>query len=228
MTASRDWHLWHRHYDDPTSSLSRRLEVVRDQLDLLLTRLHRREHVEAIRLVSLCAGDGRDALPILARKTELRVRALLVELDQTLSEAARRSAIDLGLGSVLVRTADAGDTASFADFCPADVLMLCGVFGNISDDDVQHTINHLPRLLAPGASVIWTRGRRTDEADPSAVGDDPSEWVREQFRSAGFDETALVRPSDAGFRVGVNRLASPPSPYTPAKSLQLRRRSLTG
>jgi len=216
MTASRDWHLWHHQYDDPTSSLSRRLDVVRDQLDKLLTRLHTPGRVEVTRLVSLCAGDGRDVLPTLARHHQQPVRALLVELDQPLTAAARLSAIDLGLDNVLVRTADAGDTTSFADFCPADVLMLCGVFGNISDDDVQRTIKHLPRLLAPGASVIWTRGRRAGQADPSAAGDDPSRWVRELFQSAGFDETAFVRPSDAGFRVGVNRLASPPSPYEAA------------
>ena len=217
MRPARDWHQWHREYDDPTSSLSHRLNVVREQLDQVLSRLEVRGNGGRTQLVSLCAGDGRDTLPVLASRADQHVHALLVELDDTLAGTARKSARGLGLEDLVVRAADAGSTESFADYCPADVFMLCGVFGNISDAGIERTVGHLPALLAPGASVIWTRGRRADRRDPSAAGADPSEWVRELFASAGFDETAFVRPSDMRFRVGVHTLRVEPSPFEPAR-----------
>jgi hypothetical protein len=58
---ARDWHAWHDEYDDPASSLSRRLVVVRRQVDAIL-----RARPGPTRLVSMCAGDGRDVLPVLA------------------------------------------------------------------------------------------------------------------------------------------------------------------
>ena len=58
----KDWAAWHGRYDDPALSLSRRLGAVqariRDALD--------QAGPGRIRLVSLCAGDGRDVLGVLA------------------------------------------------------------------------------------------------------------------------------------------------------------------
>jgi hypothetical protein len=208
---ARDWHDWYGHYDDPTSSLSRRLGVVRDQLRLTLDAMTRPDSVEP-RLISMCAGDGRDTLPVLA-SGHRAVRAVPVELDAQLSANARRAAADLGLDRVEVRTTDAGLTDAYAGAGPADVLLACGVFGNITDADVARTIAATPMLLAPGARVIWTRGRRAHDHDPSEVDGDPSEHVRGLFDAAGFDEIAFVRPDDAGFRVGVHRFTGPAERY---------------
>lgn len=211
MSGGRDWHEWYEAYDDPGSSLSRRLEVVRTRLAGALEARSTALPGRTIRLVSLCAGDGRDTLPVLADRRDLPVQSLLVELDRTLAQAARARAADLALGNVVVRTADAGHTGSFVDQCPADVLMLCGVLGNLEDSDVLRTIAALPGLLARDGLVIWTRGHRSGvPEDPAGVPGDPSEWVRSRFRAAGFTEADFVRPSDAGFRVGVHRLAIPP------------------
>lgn len=43
---------------------------------------------------------------------------------------------------------------------PADLLPLCGIFGNIIDDDVERTVRAVPSLLAAGGTVIWTRSTR--------------------------------------------------------------------
>lgn len=212
---ARDWLDWHTSYDDPTSSLSRRLEVVREQLRIALTES---PIAGELRLASMCAGDGRDTLPVLASTTR-EVRAVLVELDQQLSGSARRSAVELGLDRVEVRTADAGRTDAYEDAVPADVLLACGVFGNVTDADVAQTVAALPMLLAPGGRVIWTRGRRVDGYDPSEVDGDPSEYVRRLFGSAGFEEVAFVRPDDAGFRVGVHRFTGSAEPYAPGRRL---------
>jgi hypothetical protein len=60
--VSRDWHEWYRDYDDATSSLSRRLGVVRSQLASLLAAAA----PGPVRLLGLCSGNGRDTLPVIA------------------------------------------------------------------------------------------------------------------------------------------------------------------
>ncbi|MEO6512022.1 MAG: class I SAM-dependent methyltransferase [Nocardioides sp.] len=182
---SRDWLAWHEAYDDPTSSLSRRLAVVREALTTALA-----ERTGRVSLLSLCAGDGRDTLPVLAAST-VDVSAVLVELDPDLGGTARRDAAALGL-DVAVRADDAGLVAVWADAVPVDVLMLCGVLGNITDDDIRRTLEAAPLLLQPGGTLIWTRAG------------DLGEWVRDLLRGAGWRERLFVEPDDASFRVGVH------------------------
>ncbi|GIE05218.1 hypothetical protein Adu01nite_65680 [Paractinoplanes durhamensis] len=193
--SGRDWLQWHEAYEVSGSSQARRLVVVQRYLT---TALDGRPG----RLVSLCAGDGRDVLPALAAHPGGRdVRAVLVELDPALSGRARLAAEALGLPSVEVRTADAGDPVAYRDVVPVDVLLACGVFGNISPGDMRRTVAAFPSFLAPGGVVIWTRGRGDVAADPSAE-------VRACFVAEGFEELAFTAPDDAGFRVGMSRLAT--------------------
>lgn len=204
--VSTDWNEWHVAYDDPQSSLSRRLGVVRQQLATIVDA----REPGPVYLLSLCAGDGRDVLPVLAcRRTQ--VSAVLVEIDPTLSSLARRTARRSGLPSVEVRTADAGKVDTYSGVPPADVLLACGVFGNITDADVRCTVQALPQLLAPDATVIWTRGNRND-GDPTTDDGDPADMVRSVFAEYGFDEEVFVRPDHARFRVGVHRFTGKPQP----------------
>jgi cyclopropane fatty-acyl-phospholipid synthase-like methyltransferase len=210
--VTRDWHAWHGHYDDPASSLSRRLEVVRERLRAALDERAAVRGADGLRLVSMCAGDGRDTLPVLAAGYR-EVDALLVELDEDLTATARRTAAELGLDRVEVRTANAGSTDAYEGWQPADVLMACGVFGNVTDADIRRTVAVVPMLLAADALVIWTRGRHANDVDPSEVDGDPSEYVRALFSAGEFDEVEFVRPTDAGFRVGVHRFVGAPQAY---------------
>lgn len=201
----RDWHAWHREYDDPTSSLARRLVVVRDYLRRALRD-------GGTRLISMCAGDGRDVLPVLADVAP-HAKALLVELDPALAAAARTKASRLGLPGVRVVTGDAGVVDAYLDHLPADIVSACGVFGNVSTAAVRHTITTLPALLAADGIVIWTRGR--DDA-----GDDPAQPVRAWLAAAGFREVAFTAPVDARFRVGMHRLdRTPDAPPVPGTVL---------
>lgn len=200
MDQRTDWHDWHREYDDPSSSLSRRRRVVQGYLRRVLA-----EAGGPIRLLSMCAGDGGDVLPVLASvRPELPVRALLVELDPDLADRARAAAAQLELASaVQVRTADAGRSDSYAGLAPAHIVLVCGVFGNIGEADVRRTVGALPGLLGPAGWVIWTRGRGADRVDASL-------FVRQLFAEAGFAELDFTAPEDAGFRVGLHRLDRPP------------------
>ena len=186
---ARDWHAWYAEYDDPESSLSRRLAVVRNELAGVLAA-----RTEPVTLLSLCAGDGRDTLPVLAA-AGTQVSAVLVELDPDLAETARREAAALGL-DVDVRTDDAGLVAAWVDVVPVDVLMMCGVLGNVSDDDARRIVTGAALMLQRGGTMIWTRSDRGSE--------DPSEWVRSLLLEAGWEERSFVRPDDASYRVGVH------------------------
>jgi hypothetical protein len=94
---------------------------------------------------------------------------------------------------------------SFADALPADMLMLCGIFGNVSDRDIQRTVKAAPALCRPGATVTWTRHRRPPDLTPR---------LRAWFAASGFEQSAL--DTDAMTGVGACRLrhapAGPPPP----------------
>jgi hypothetical protein len=201
----RDWVAWHAAYDDPQSPLSTRLRVVRGHLSDALDAAP----PGPVRLVSLCAGQGHDVLGVLpAHPRGPQVSAVLVEADPQNAELAREGAAQAGLPQVKVRQADAARVANYADALPADVLLLCGIFGNVSDEDIGRTAAAAPALCAPGATVIWTRHRRTPDLTPR---------IRGWFQASGFDEVAFDVPDEAvaGVSVGVGRLAVTPPATLP-------------
>lgn len=208
---SRDWHAWYRQYDDPTSSLTARLKVVKGQLRTVL------ESAEGpVRLLGLCSGDGRDTIPVID-SVPTKVTARLVELDPLFSAMARESAAALQLDVEVLRT-DAGTTDCAVGAVPADVVMACGIFGNVTDADVENTVRTLPSLLAPGGTVIWTRRHRAPE-DPAPGPGEPADYARQVFADAGFEEVAFVVPEEHAFRVGVHRWPGPEVPFEPGRRM---------
>lgn len=158
-----------------------------------------------VRVISACAGDGRDLVGALRGHPRARdVSARLVERSPTLVAAGRRRAARAGLDRVEFRPDDAGNTRAYAGAVPADIVLFCGVFGNIRDRDVQRTICHAPELTAPGGTVIWTRGRFRPDLTPR---------IRRWFRAAGFEERAFVTIPGSTKSVGAHRLAGPPRPF---------------
>ena len=180
-----DWVAWHEAYDDPSSQLRARLTLVKRHLAAALDRAP----AGPVRLLSLCAGQGRDVietLPDHPRRDD--VSAVLVETDPANVAWAREAAAAAGLSRVEVRQADASQPADYADATPADVLLLCGIFGNVSVADTQRTIAAAPALCAPGATVIWTRHRREPDLTPR---------IRAWFTGAGFEELAFGSPESS-------------------------------
>ncbi|MEH1017621.1 hypothetical protein V6U90_31675 [Micromonospora sp. CPCC 206060] len=96
-----------------------------------------------------------------------QVSATLVEYEPRNVAAAWTRAIAEGLDTVTVAPADAGDLASYRQAVPADLVIMAGVLGNISDADAQSTIHALPQLCAADAAVIWTRTRRALNLTPA-------------------------------------------------------------
>ncbi|WP_345461208.1 class I SAM-dependent methyltransferase family protein [Actinoallomurus oryzae] len=140
-----DWRAWHDQYDLADSSLARRLKVVQQQVGAALDDCP----PGPLRVVSLCAGQGRDLLEVLdGHPRRADVRARLVELDErntALASAAVRAA---GLDQVEVLTGDAALTDHYRGMVPADVVLVCGLFGNITDFTAE------PQPLAAGDSMF--------------------------------------------------------------------------
>lgn len=78
--------------------------------------------------------------------------------------------------------ADAGITDACAGAVPAQIVVACGIFGNVSDGDIQATVAALPSLCAPAALVLWTRHRSPPDLTPA---------IRSWFGEAGFREEAF-------------------------------------
>ena len=196
---TRDWTEWHQRYDDPASPLSRRLVAIQ--------RLIRGALAGAlagpVRVVSMCAGQGRDLLGALdGHPRRADVRARLVELDPRNVAVARAAVSAAGL-DVEVVEADAALTDAYVGAVPAGLVLVCGVFGNVNDADVERIIGHLPGFCGPAATVIWTRHRRPPDLTPR---------IRDWFARAGFVQIAYEAPLDEQFGIGVHWLPSDPTP----------------
>jgi hypothetical protein len=138
------------------------------------------------------------------------VGALRDELEQSNVAAARAGAASAGLAGIEVLCADASTTDAYAGAPRADLLMLCGIFGNISDDDIHNTVRLAPVLCAPGAAVIWTRHRREPDLTPT---------VRSWFTESGFEEVAFDVPDGYVFTVGTVRFTGEPVAFRPSERL---------
>jgi Methyltransferase domain len=179
--ADSHWVRWHEAYADPASPLSVRLGLVQAALRCALDEAA----PGPVRVLSLCAGQGRDVIDVVAGHDRAAdVTAVLVELDPALVAFARDRAATVGV-EVSVVEGDAGRCAVWAAGVPAEVVLACGLFGNISEADLVRTVAALPGVCPPGGSVIWTRHRRPPDRTP---------LVREAFAAAGFEEVSFEAP----------------------------------
>jgi hypothetical protein len=194
-----DWNAWHEGYDEADSVLARRLDAVQVQIRAILDA----SPPGALRMVSACAGQGRDLLEVLAGHPRRHdVTARMVELDPSNAAIARATAAEAGLDQVEVVTGDASLSSCYAGMVPADLVLMCGVFGNITMGDIERTVATCGQLCKHGGSVIWTRHRREPDRVPQIC-----DW----YRTQEFSLSWLSDP-DAGFGVGVHRFGGEPEP----------------
>jgi Putative methyltransferase len=199
---ANEWLKWHRAYDEDPFMGGRLHEVqgrIREVLD--------QRPAGPIRVISACAGDGRDLIGALVDHPRAHdVTALLVELSPDLVEVGRARASSAGFTGVKFKVADASTSNAYAGAIPADLVLFCGIFGNVSDHDVRKSIEHLPELCAAHATVIWTRGRFEPDLTPT---------IRRWFEESGFSERSFVTIAGSTKSVGVHFLTAPPKPFRP-------------
>jgi hypothetical protein len=199
QVTERDWYAWHHDYDDPATALGRRLAAVQDQIRAALDAAP----PGPLHAVSLCAGQGRDLIGVLARHPRgADVVARLVELDPRNADAARRAAGLAGLPGVEVVTGDAALTGHYAGMVPAYLVLACGVFGNMTDEDVQRMVGFCAQLCAHGGTVVWTRGRWPPDLVPQIC-----DW----FAARGFELLWVSDPAN-GWGAAAHRFTGTPAP----------------
>jgi hypothetical protein len=130
-----------------------------------------------------------------------RISARLVEQDSRLVQRARDRIEQAGLDSIDVVACDAAVTDAYVGAVPADLVLVCGVFGNVSDADVARIIGAMPQLCAHRASVIWTRHRRRPDLTPR---------IRAWFHEAGFVQRTFESPGAGSWSVGVHEFRGIP------------------
>lgn len=196
--GTTNWQEWHDAYTREGSGLAGRLTAVQSAIRRFLDGTS----PAPVRVVSACAGDGRDLLGVLSGRADTsRVSALLVEYDAGLADRAKQTAALID-AEVEVRQADAARSDEYQGAVPANLVLLCGIFGNIPDHDIRTTIHAAPELCAAGAEVVWTRHRGHPDLTPS---------IRRWFSEAGFTEVKFMAPDDEEWSVGVHRLDGPPA-----------------
>ncbi len=156
-----------------------------------------------IGVISMCAGEARDLTGALDGHPRARdMHGCVVELDPDLALTARLNLPP----KIEVVVGDAGMSTPYEQTTPANLVVACGVFGNITDADTERAVRLLPMFCAPGAAVVWTRHRRPPDLTVK---------VREWFAKAGFEEIGFIAPEDSMFTVGAHRFAGVPESFRP-------------
>ncbi len=201
-----DWNAWHDAYDNPDSWQSRRLVTVRERIRGVLDTAP----PGPLTVLSMVAGQGRDLIPELAvhpRRDDVTAR--LVELDPHNTDAAREAAREAGLSGVEVVTGDAALTDHYAGLAPADLVLICGLFVHVVDEDVHRVVRHAPALTKRGGRLIWTRDRGEPDLVPQIY-----DWLGEE----GFEKVWATAP-DVLHAVHEHRSLRDPVPLSAGSKL---------
>ena len=158
----------------------------------------------SVRIVSVCAGDGRDVIGVLqSHRRRNDVEAWLVELDGQSVAAGVQHATASGLEQMVnFIHGDATDYSAYTNFVPCDVALVCGVWGHVPAHERALLVRALASFCKPGASVIWTRGvsKRMSRLDD----------IQSQFGGSSWERTCLSFTPDDEWAVGTHRYCGPP------------------
>lgn len=204
-----DWNTWHQQYDQ-FPNLQARLRIVQKLITSVLD-----DSRESIRVISICAGDGRDLLGVLANHPRRhQVDGLLIDNDPECIQRGSETARELGLdGKLRCLHADATLARHYAGAVPADLVLLSGFLGHLPHDDVPRLIEFLPIFCKHGASVIWNRHLVLHD------GRNQVRNIRDWFRAAQFEELEFETTAPDGFAVGRVRFRGNELPLDESKVL---------
>ena len=151
----------------------------------------------------MCAGDGRDVIGVLRNHPRQNdVRAWLVELNGESIEAGMDRASKAHLeNSVRFLSQDATDYATYRQIAPANIILVCGVWGHVPADERPQLVQGLSTLCAPGGMVVWTCGALRGMARPRAI--------QSLFRGPAWEEVRVSVTLDTTWLVATHRYAGP-------------------
>lgn len=198
----KDWFEWHDLYQTEPR-LQQRIEIVREYIARALNS----QPPGIIRVVSACAGDGRDLLGTLANHPRKKdVHARLVELNPQLVERGRATLNEAGLATQIeFVNGDATLSSNYVGAVPANIVLVCGIFGNLADEaQLNRLLRNLQFLAKTGAFIIWTRGHRDGIAY--------SDIVRKNLRETNFEEVDFRLTLTGDMGVGLHRYLGETAP----------------
>jgi Putative methyltransferase len=159
----------------------------------------------SVKLLSMCAGDGRDVIGVL-RSHELRqnVSACLVELNGKSVALGIGRAREAGLEkSVSFVHGDATTFATYQHIAPADIVLVCGVWGHVRAGDRGQLVSSLASLCRAGGAVVWSRGVSQGMRRLHAI--------QSLFAESLWETERLSVTSDKRWAVVTARFLGPPS-----------------
>ncbi|CAN5909903.1 hypothetical protein BH11VER1_BH11VER1_09830 [soil metagenome] len=205
-----DWTDWHKQYEDSLVLLAR-LRIVREQIRATLDECG----TGPIRIVSICAGDGRDVIEALSghpRRSD--VTAWLLDTHEPSLERGRAAAAAAALeAQVQFLCADATLAENYRGIVPADLIIISGVLGHQSNAGILRFLENLSMLCKSGGSVIWNRHLVTNEGTKSVL------QIRENLGRNGFKEVHYEVTSRNGTAVGRSRFGGEVAPFDPERKI---------
>jgi Putative methyltransferase len=113
-----------------------------------------------VRITSLCAGDGRDVIGVLASHQRRNdVAACLVELNRQSVAVGLRLTKSAGLEKIVdFRNEDATVYTTYKNSPRSDIVLVCGVWAHVPVHERGQLVDAIACLCKPGGTVIWTRG----------------------------------------------------------------------
>ncbi len=199
----RDYVRWHDDYADPNSNNSARLRRVRG---LIAAELDARLRPAA------------PAQPLLRRRPRHPRRARGAPRGRRPHHRPHRRAITrprrnrppartASIGAdIEVVCADAGDPRNAVGAIPADLVLLVGIMGDISEDDILYLARTSASFCAPGAYLIWSRGGQYTDLNAR---------IDASFAEAGFTEREFFTEPPHKYGLGTARWPHAETPALP-------------
>jgi hypothetical protein len=150
-----------------------------------------------VRIISICAGDGRDVIPTLRDHPRGRsCAAFLLETHPALVAAGTRAIAEAGLmEQIQFLHVDATYSTAYLPLVPAAIVLVCGVFGNMLPEQIPSFVQQLPALCQQDGTVIWTRHSQQPATDPAI------QQLQSAFVAAGFRAQYEEATMPGGFLV---------------------------
>ncbi|MEX2306169.1 MAG: class I SAM-dependent methyltransferase [Pirellulales bacterium] len=157
-----------------------------------------------VRIISICAGDGRDVIGVLRTHPRVAdVKAWLVELNPESVALGMRQATSAGLESrITFLNQDATVYETYKNIAPADIVLACGVWGHVPPEGRVTLVRALAALCKPGGTVLWSRG--------VSKGMHRLDAVESLFLSPSWEKVALNLTPDNQWAVAIHRYCGPP------------------
>ncbi len=156
-----------------------------------------------IRILSMCAGDGRDVIgAVRSHRRRKDVAACLVELNSQSVELGRGYLANAGLDRTLkFINGDATVYATYQNMGPADIVLVCGVWGHVPPNEKSMLVRAITTLCKPGGTVIWTRG--------TSKGIARVREIEALFAGSWWDKARVTYTPDAAWAVASYRYCGP-------------------